>query len=364
MLLAGLGSLALPVLCLQADGPDDMHLAPSERPAQYRGVAIQVHGRDDAVGVFGRLIEEVADLGADTVLLSADGYQDDIDSVIISHDRAVTPPDEQWLELFAIAKRRGLGVVLMPKVLLADPREGAWRGKIAPVSWKAWFEQYTALVMRFARLAQRGQVDVLVVGSELVSAEKHTAFWRELIRQVRSVYAGKLAYSANWDHYKGIRFWSDLDLIGMTTYYNLNRSKKPNPSAEQLEKAWEPIRERILKWQARVDRPLLFTEVGWCSQEGCSTVPWNYYHSDQATPAGHAEQAANYEAFIKAWSGQPQVAGLIFWEWTPSPGGADDHHYTPRNKPAQAVLQSFFGGDAMRHSMPSTTAPLAGQGSD
>lgn len=333
-MLLGAALAGLPVTARAATDDD--------QAVQYRGMAIQVHGHDQAVSVYGRLIQEVADLGADTVLLSADAFQADIDSVVINHDTTATPSDEEWLELIAIAKRRHLRVVLMPKVLLDDPRDGAWRGKIAPASWQAWFDQYTTFLMRFARLAQRSRVDVLVVGSELVTTEKHTDFWRGLIRRVRGVYAGKLAYSANWDHYKGIRFWKDLDLIGLTTYYNLNRAKTPHPSADQLEAAWGAIRDRILTWQATIDRPLLFTEVGWCSQEGCSRAPWNYYHSQEATSAGHAEQAANYEAFIRAWSGRPQVAGLIFWEWTPAPGGPDDFDYTPKNKPAQAVLREFF----------------------
>lgn len=315
----------------------------ADRP--YHGLAVQVHGRPDAVDHYGRLIREVAGLGADTVLLSADAYQEDIDSVVIRADRDRCPTDEQWLELFSRAHACGLRVLLMPKVLLSDPREGAWRGKLAPVSWQAWFEQYTRMVLRFARLAARGRVEVFVIGSELVTTEKHTEQWRDIIRQVRKVYRGKLAYSANWDHFKGIRFWNDLDLIGMTTYYNLNPSKTANPTVESLREAWAQIQADILAWQAEIKRPLLFTEVGWCSQEGSSTVPWNYYHFEQATPAGHQEQGNNYQAFIDTWLGHPEVGGVIWWEWTSAPGGQDDYHYTPRNKPAEQVLRK-----ALKHS--------------
>ncbi|MCP4248471.1 MAG: hypothetical protein GY778_15595, partial [bacterium] len=174
--------------------------------------------------------------------------------------------------------------------------------------------------------------------------ERHTVRWRRLIGEVRKVYSGQLGYSANWDHYQGIQFWSDLDLIALTTYYNLNPKEKAEPTVDDLRAAWNPIRDEILTWRAEIDRPLLFTEVGWCSQEGCSIAPWNYYHNEKATPAGHHEQGANYRAFLETWAQRPEVGGIIWWEWSGSTGGTDDYHYTPKGKPAEQVLRDFFAG--------------------
>jgi hypothetical protein len=308
----------------------------------YYGLAVQVHGGGKAIAKYSRLIREVAALGADTILLSADGFQEGIDSIVIDFGSDYGPSADEWLKLFEVAHDHGLRVVLMPKVLLRDPGGGAWRGQIAPNSWEAWFAQYRRMILHFAELARRGSVEVLMIGSELVSTEKHTEQWRRIVREVRAVYSGKLGYSANWDHYKNILFWDDLDLIGLTTYHNLNKSKQTYPSADDLHQAWKPIRAGIVKWQKTIGLPLLFTEVGWCSQEGCSTQPWNYYHTEKATPAGHQEQAANYRAFISAWADRPQVGGMIWWEWTTAPGGDDDYHYTPRAKPAETVLREFF----------------------
>ncbi|HUU82506.1 MAG TPA: glycoside hydrolase TIM-barrel-like domain-containing protein [Phycisphaerae bacterium] len=334
--------LALVLACLAASGAGGDEQPAAEAP--YRGLAVQIHQGRNPVEEYGPLIREVADLGADTILLSADGLQENIDSIVIDIEPERVPGPDQWLELFRIAHDSGLRVVLMPKVLLRDPRDGSWRGQIAPTSWEAWFEQYRRFVLHFAEVARRGSVDVLLIGSELVTTERHTEQWRRIIREVRAVYPGKVGYSANWDHYKNIQFWGDLDLIGLTTYNNLNKPAKAHPTVDDLVEAWKPIRGGILHWQKEIDRPLLFTEVGWCSQEGCSTKPWNYYHNEKATPAGHEEQANNYRAFIQAWSDRPQVGGIIFWEWTSAPGGDDDYHYTPRNKPAERVLREFFGG--------------------
>ncbi len=320
--------------------------APASRPAAsdavMRGVAVQVDSNYKPIERFGQLIREVAALGADTVLLSVNAYQQRIDSGLIEIDPERTPTDAQWLELFDIARRAGLRIIYMPKILLKDTAGGKWRGQIAPPSWESWFNQYRRYVVGRAKLAEQGGAEVFIVGSELISAEKFTDEWRQTIDAVREVYTGKLTYSSNWDHYTSIQFWDDLDLVGMTSYYNLNRAGHERPSADQLATAWKPIQKTILEWQADIDRPLLFTEVGWCSQQGCSSQPWNYYLRDEASPEGLDEQAANYEAFIRTWSDVPEVGGVIWWEWTPAEGGPDDHHYTPKGKPAEQRLRDFF----------------------
>ncbi len=342
---------ALLLACLVAAvGPGALRAADPDLP--YHGVAVQLHPTADPVAAYAPLIAEVADLGANTVLLSANGYQKDIDSIMIDAYPDGSPTDRQWMSLFDTARRHGLRIVLMPKILLSDPRDGAWRGKIAPVSWTTWFDQYRRFMLYYAELARRGSVEVLLVGSELVTTEKHTDQWRRIIREVRAVYPGKLAYSANWDHYKGIQFWGDLDLIGLTTYYNLNEAEKDEPSTEDLKAAWRPIRDDILNWRKRIGRPLLFTEVGWCSQEGASIAAWNYYHNEKATPAGHREQHNNYRAFVEIWADRPEVGGILWWEWTSAPGGPHDHSYSPRGKPAEGALREFFDRAARRSNRP------------
>ena len=307
---------------------------------RFDGVAVQVFHADDAVKRYGRLINEVADLGAKCVILSLNGYQDKIESTLIAPKKEECPSDEAWLEIFKIAHGRGLKVVLMPKILLTNP-DGSWRGKIQPPSWAAWFSQYRKFILHYAALAERGGVELFLVGSELISTEKLTEEWKGLIRDVRDVFGGLLGYSANWDHYTGIQFWADLDVVGMTTYHKL--ADEPGPSLDELREAWKPIREKILEWREKVDRPILFTEAGWCSQEGSSIEPWNYYHKEEATAAGHEEQKRNYQAFIDTWGDQKGVVGIVWWEWTEAEGGPNDYSYTPRGKPAEQVLREWFG---------------------
>lgn len=319
----------------------------SPRPASlpspdgpYHGISWQIHHSANAVEEARLLLPQIRELGADTVLISNPGYQEHAGSESFKLDPAVSPSKDQWREIFQIAHENHLRVVLMPIILLSNPRGTEWRGVINPPSWDDWFEQYTQFIVYFARLAAENHVEVLSVGSELVSTERYTDRWRKVIREVRKHFPGKLTYSANWDHYKVVEYWDELDLVGMTSYYKL--SPAPNPTLETLITQWAPIKRGILRWQKKVGKPLLFTEVGWCSQEGTSIEPWNYYYSQVATPAGLEEQRRCYRAFMDTWKDTPEVGGVIWWEWNNTPGGPEDYNYTPRNKPAEKELRAWF----------------------
>jgi hypothetical protein len=126
----------------------------------------------------------------------------------------------------------------------------------------------------------------------------------------------------------------------MTSYYTLADEK--NASVDEIVERWRPIHQEIMDWRGTVGKPLLLTEVGWCSQEGAATAPWNYYQNQKATPAGLEEQRRLYEAFLRVWDGSPGLLGVCWWEWTSSPGGSGDFNYTPKNKPAEQVLRRWF----------------------
>ena len=67
------------------------------------------------------------------------------------------------------------------------------------------------------------------------------------IAYVRQTFKGKLTYSANWDHYSGIGFWDDLDLIGMNSYWKLGDNKDVSVDDDQEELAEVSRRGRRLR---------------------------------------------------------------------------------------------------------------------
>ncbi|MHC4443153.1 MAG: glycoside hydrolase family 113 [Planctomycetota bacterium] len=314
---------------------------PLPKPHQpYHGISWQIHHAKNSVIQAETFLGQIADLGADTVLIGNAGVQEHAGSETFRIDPEVTPSPQQWQQILKIAHQNGLRVILMPIVLLSEPRGSEWRGVISPPSWDDWFEQYRKFIFHFAKIAAEGKAEVLIIGSELVSAKTYLEQWQRIIREVRQIYPGKLSYSGNWDHYKHVEFWDELDLIGMTSYYKL--ASKPNPTLEDLIKEWKPLKTGILRWQKKIGKPLLFTEVGWCSQEGASIEPWNYYHNQSATKKGHQEQKNNYLAFMETWKDNPQVGGVIWWEWIDTNDGKNDFNYTPKGKPAEVELRRWF----------------------
>ncbi len=307
----------------------------------YRGVAIQCASSYRAVETYVPLLQEIADLGANCVLLAFPGHMEHARSQAIYIDARKVPARDDILRIIRAARDLDLQVMVMPVVLLQVPRGSEWRGVIDPPKWDKWWEEYERFVLHFADLAREGGAAALLVGSELVSTEKQPERWIELIERTRRRFPeGKLGYSANWDHYRPVKFWDRLDFIGMTSYNKLADDNVP--TVADLIERWRPIRADILEWQRKIGKPIVMTEVGWCSQEGAAQYPWNYYHNQNATPGGLEEQRRLYEAFIRVWSDTPELAGVIWWEWTADPGGPSDFGYTPKNKPAEQVLRKWF----------------------
>ena len=331
--------------------------APAGGGGQFRGMAIQLHGGADVYDHYHDLIPEIRALGADTVLLVVHGWQSHGGSLDLHIDPRKTASAEGLGRLCDLAATSGLRVILMPVVLLEEPRNKEWRGKIIPEGqdWDTWFRRYTRFVVHFARIAEKHNVEVLIVGSELIKTEVHTERWLRVIEEVRQNYRGALAYSANWDHYQTtkIGFWRELDFVGMTSYYEL--AEAANPEREEVDANWSKIKKEILAFCEEVRKPIIFTEVGWCSQEGAAHEGWNYYANQKATEAGQREQALLYESFINSWASEPAIGGIIWWEWDKSAGGGTDYNYTPRGKPAEAVLRKWFGSERNVEKAPGRT---------
>ena len=71
----------------------------------------------------------------------------------------------------------------MPIVLLEAPRGNEWRGTIKPDVWEEWFDSYREMDRTTTPSSPRPTtVDLLVVGSELVSTETHEDEWDKTIK--------------------------------------------------------------------------------------------------------------------------------------------------------------------------------------
>jgi hypothetical protein len=306
----------------------------------FRGMALQISYTANGVDQYIKAIDEIADLGANTIGFSTAGYQEHAGSSGIVIDARKCPSSDQFRQLISHAKSRGLRVVIMPVLLLSNPRGSEWRGVINPPDWDEWFSSYLEFIKYFARIGLDNDVDALAIGAELVSTESYRDRWIKIIDETRKIYHGKLFYSSNWDHYKQVTFWDHLDWIGMTTYHKL--ADNDNPPHSTLMKNWNKIKNNILTWQKTIRKPIFFTEVGWCSQPGASVEAWNYYRHQSASKEGLEEQKKCYEAFMECWQDEKEVVGAMWWEWTLDGSGPNDFGYTPKGKPAEKVLRVWY----------------------
>ena len=335
----------------------------SDPSVQMRGLCIQLHGGGpERMAEYRKMCDELVQLGADSVLFVNHAWQTHAGTADLHLDSQRNPSMPELQGLCTYATSRRLRVCLMPVVLLSAPRGTEWRGRINPTAgWDEWFNRYTQVIVAHARVCEASRVDVLMVGSELIKTEQYTVRWRNLIAEVRQVFGGRLGYSANWDHYTTdkISFWPYLDCVGMTSYYTL--VSHPNPTIQEVVAGWQTYKARIDAFHRQIPRlPILFTEVGWCSQEGAVTEPWNYYHNMTASALGLEEQANCFRAFLQVWGDVPYVGGIFWWEWSLYAGGPNDYNYTPRGKPAEQILRQWFRSGRVAASQPSEAADEPG----
>jgi hypothetical protein len=311
----------------------------------YRGFAMQVQRIDNLMD-YGKCVDQIAAIGADTVEFVVDSKQENGKSTQIFLDMRGEPTPEKLGELIDYAHSRRLRVILMPLVLLEAPINNEWRGSMHPEVWESWWDSYREMLHHYATVSEKHHVDVFVIGSELVTTETMTEQWTRTIRQVRRDYKGAITYSANWDHYTTPQFWDQLDLMGINSYYDLGYNvkgthlQKNQATVAQISQRWSELKNSILGFSRKIHKPVLMLEVGWCSIGNAVTEPWDYTQTTE--PLDLDVQRRLYEAYFESWYGQKGFAGFMLWAWTPNASGAKDRGYTPEGKPAEEVVRRWF----------------------
>lgn len=246
----------------------------------------------------------------------------------------------------------GMKVLLKPMLDVSDA-SGTWRAYIDPSDKDQWFTNYTNYLGSFADLAQSKGVELLSVGCEMNTLEQSASNtrWTNLITNMRSRFTGKLTYSANWGAigsnvggYQNVPWWNQLDYIGIDAYFPI--ASQNNTTLAGLTSAWQSQANSIESWRANrglTDKQVLFTEVGYQSANGAAQAPYGV----SGTPTVDLqEQADSYNALLSVMTTKPWWDGAFWWSWETNPlaGGTSDTGFTPQNKPAQTILQQFYGG--------------------
>jgi hypothetical protein len=310
---------------------------PPPTAEMWRGVSLGLFGEDPDWSYDG-LLAEIQALGATHVELVVPWYQRDVAATDIHPHTRFSPPDRTVLRTLRQAHARGLKVLLFPIVRLEDPGpKGDWRGTLKPRDVDAWFRSYERWLLALAALAQREGVAALSVGSELSTLDVDRPRWAALVERVRAAYRGVLTYSGNWDHYRDVKIYDLVDVLGVCGYFALGGGRGPS-DVPTLTAAWQRQRRELEEWQRRLGKPFVFTELGYLSQKGTHAWPWREGADE---PVDLDEQRRCYEAFARTWGGAASLQGVFFWNWY-GWGGARSKGYPPRNKPAAHVIRGWF----------------------
>jgi len=291
-----------------------------------------------------RALAELHGLGVNAVSLTPFTYMRDPrrPSPLRFSQGAGEENDEGVVHAARAAHRLGMAVMLKPHIWI----HGSWPGEIEmpdPGDWKMFFDEYFRWIRHYAILAEINGVESLCVGVEMSRATLTQApRWRDLIDRVRKIYGGRILYAANWgEEFERIEFWDALDAVGIDCYYPLSDSS--TVSDDDLRRAAAGVLDRIEAVSRRVGKPAVITEIGFTSTPACWIDPYTM-RREQGVDLG--AQARCYEAYLSELANRGRIVGVYWWKWPSSldRGGTDDRGFTPRGKPAEAVVKKWYGG--------------------
>jgi len=254
-----------------------------------------------------------------------------------------------------LARAKGIKTILKPHIWIRRAN-GKWRSDIEMNSeeeWDQWFEGYEAFMLHYAQLAAQFEFEGLCIGTELyIASTQHEQRWRDLISKIRKVYSGQLTYAANfYKEYEEIEFWDALDYIGIQGYFPLTKTE--NPSLQELKEGWKPHFQKIKQVQARWNKPIVFTEIGYKSSKDAAIRPWEWEKRGEVDQAeiSTQTQAIAYQAMFETFWKEDWIAGFFIWKWTPEiykdPAlikrrrKASPLSFTPK-PPAREVIRTWY----------------------
>jgi len=256
------------------------------------------------------------------------------------------------------ARLQQMHVMLKPHL---DLYSGEWRAMVRPDTQGNWFRSYTAMILRYARLASELNVELLCIGTEFVVATQpaYTQSWLALADSVRRYYGGRLTYAANWNgasaagitqpEFEQVEFWDRLDYIGIDAYYPLTNSiGDPVPRLETAKSRMQTPMQEIGAVASRWRKPVVVTEVGIQSVRGALASPWDFSLGKAAGAVpDNSVQELYYRAIVETIGDQSWCAGIFWWNWDSVPSSYEATDYTPRRKPAARILQEWYGAASL-----------------
>jgi len=222
-----------------------------------------------------------------------------------NHDHITTPL--RW------AKELGLKVMLKPHLAYWGTKF-RWRGDIKfsnDQEWQRFFSEYQVWITKMAEIAEQHGAQIFCIGLEYQHSLNYEDEWRKIIKEVRTVYSGKLTYAANWDIYKKVKFWDALDFVGIQAYFPL--VDKDNPTDSEIFTSWGKIYADLLPFLDRIGKKAIFTEIGYNTSLETARIPWSSKKSQ--SPEALSLQERCLEIAMEQSRTRNSIAGVYLWKW-------------------------------------------------
>lgn len=290
-------------------------------------------------------IEPVISLNANYAAVMPFGFIKDL-----AHPNIVFNTERQWFgetkagseQYIKALQSQNIKIMLKPQIWVW---KGAFTGFIEmqnEADWRILETSYSEFILTYAELAQKMNVDIFCIGTELEKFISHRSdYWQDLILQIKMRYKGKLTYAANWDEYKRTPFLQSLDYIGIDAYFPVSKLKTPTV-VECLDN-WKYYKSEILSLSKQFNKPVLFTEFGYRSVDYTGKAPWKSDRSmNQVNLEGqHNTTKALFDSFWR----EDWFAGGFIWKWYhnhENAGGANNSRFTPQNKPVEDLIRNQY----------------------
>ena len=303
----------------------------------FKGISFSASNKVTVVGD----IQPIANLNANWISIVPYGFLKNNEVRYDSKYQWVGEKPEAIRECVQLAKSQGLKVMIKPHIWIG---EGTYTGLYQCQNedeWKMLEESYRNYLMAFVNIAQDEGVEMFCIGTEWGKfVELRPKYWKGLIKDIRKVYQGKLIYAANWDDYQKVKFWTDLDYIGIDSYFPL--SLEPNPKLVQLIRSWKTIMPILEQYSSLQKKKIVFTEFGFKSTTHATISPWE--HKDEGEFSEKVQDLAFKSFFQTIWK-KPWFKGGFIWKWYHDhkhAGGRGDTDFTPQNKLAEQTIKKFY----------------------
>ncbi|QMU66752.1 MAG: glycoside hydrolase [Flavobacteriaceae bacterium] len=239
-------------------------------------------------------------------------------------------------------QKKGIKIMVKPQIWV-------WRGEYTGFiamntkkKWKTLENSYEQFILTYAKTAQEIEADLFCMGTELEKfVSSRPEYWKSLIQKIRNIYKGKLTYAANWDEFKRVTFWSQLDYIGIDAYFPL--TDKKTPTVQEFEEGWEQHKKEIKKIQFNYKKSVLFTEFGYRSLDYAGKEPWDSRHVSGSVNL--EAQLNGLQAIYNQFWKEDWFAGGFVWKWFHKHhrvGGKNNNRFTPQNKPSELLLKELY----------------------